>query len=203
MSIDNTSNLDPFLAVTVLMNAGSDASTAFITRMEAEGQRQIVGSDLLPTECDDDTALEALGFAFGAPLSDDPLFRPATLPDGWSCAAGTHDMYSYVVDEHWRRRVSVFYKAAFYDREASMSLVSVAAYVNQCVEQHVQPVTDDTWATPEALHLAATTGAEQRARWVRTARRDNEADLAREYDGELRQFRAIANRFAPSDGGVS
>ncbi|OPC84136.1 hypothetical protein B4N89_27290 [Embleya scabrispora] len=206
MSIDNTSNLDPTIAYGMLLAARSAeptisaVSTAFITDMEAQGQRQLVASDLLPTECDDDATLEALGITLGEPLADDPLFRPATLPDGWSREASTHDMHSHILDEHGRRRVHVFYKAAFYDRKAWMGAESVFSYVTHCVGRHVKPIPDDAWATPEALHDAANQAAERWARLARTARSHGAADEAREYDTERTAYLAIAERFAPSGG---
>lgn len=91
--------------------------------MEAAGQQQLVNSDRLPVDTDgQDQAFIDLGFTFGEPDADDPLFRPATLPEGWTRRASDHDMWSYLVDETGTDRVSIFYKAAFYDRRAHMGL---------------------------------------------------------------------------------
>ncbi|KKN38014.1 hypothetical protein LCGC14_0757790 [marine sediment metagenome] len=118
----NTSKTDPMLQ---LMDAMAFGASESIERTEAKGQRDLVNFDVLPvdilggTEAD----FEALGFTFGEPVHNDPLFREATLPEGWKRQACDHAMYSDIVDETGAQRVSVFYKAASYDRNASMSLV--------------------------------------------------------------------------------
>ena len=102
--------------------------------MEREGQAQLVTSDRLPTKCGDHAPWLALGFTFGDPDSSDPLFMPATLPPGWERKATDHSMGSVIVDTLGRERVSIFYKAAFYDRTANMHLISLSWYVTKAVE---------------------------------------------------------------------
>lgn len=126
----------------------------FIEGQEKAGQAELINSDWLPTEvlCATDADFEALGFTFGDPDADDPLFRPATLPDGWTRQASDHAMGSSVVDQLGRRRVSVFYKAAFYDRKAHMYLIGLHWYVAKAVEYDGPAVIfDDQWATREAV----------------------------------------------------
>lgn len=101
-----------------LMQGGA---SGYIGDMEADGQRQLVASTVLPIDCTtDEAALLALGFSFGEPTDD--LFREATMPHGWTKVGSDHDMWSYIEDKHGVRRVAVFYKAAFYDRCAFMRL---------------------------------------------------------------------------------
>lgn len=96
-----------------------------IQEQERAGQRELLQSTQLPTDCRGDLEkFLALGFTFGAPSPGDKLFCEATLPPGWKREGSDHDMWSYIVDEKGRRRVSVFYKAAFYDRSAFMGLCS-------------------------------------------------------------------------------
>ncbi len=96
---------------------------SFIERQERAGQRQLITSDRLPSQIMGDRAeFEALGFVFGDPDPDDPLFMPATLPPGWKREGSDHAMWSYLADQHGQRRVAIFYKAAFYDRRAFMRL---------------------------------------------------------------------------------
>src|SRR5206468_1980936 len=103
---------------------------SYITGMESAGQRQLVDSASLPTDTKGrDGDFAALGFVFGEPDETDPMFRPATLPEGWHKEGSDHAMWSRVVDERGLRRVAVFYKAAFYDRSASMHLVRVGMEV--------------------------------------------------------------------------
>lgn len=135
-----------------------ESPSKMITDMEKSGQRQLVASHQLPAKVQSphtDADFEALGFTFGPPVDGDPLFRAATLPQGWSKQASDHDMWSYVVDERGRRRVAVFYKAAFYDRRAFMGLESVESYVSACRHQGKPVATDDAWATPLAVARAA------------------------------------------------
>lgn len=124
----------------------------YITGQEAVGQRQLVESTSLPTDtAGHDADYLALGFTFGEPDPSDPLFRPATLPDGWSKQPSDHSMWSYVVDEHGRRRVAVFYKAAFYDRSAHMRLETVYGYAHTLRYDKALPVYDETWCTRETF----------------------------------------------------
>jgi hypothetical protein len=146
----DTSKQDPLLH---LLGAMSDGSSRYIENQEAAGQRQLVNSDRLPVDSHGtDADFEAVGFTFGPPDKNDPLFRPATLPEGWKREGSDHSMGSYIIDPLGRRRVSVFYKAAFYDRRASMYLVSPAGYLNSFLwgdDAEARPVLDDEWLTPE------------------------------------------------------
>lgn len=63
-----------------------------------------------------DDQLTAIGFALGAKIDD--LFQSVQLPPGWKKDATGHDLWTYVVDAKGRKRFSIFYKAAFYDRSA-------------------------------------------------------------------------------------
>lgn len=136
------------------MIAGPDAP---ILAQEAAGQRQLVNSDKLPADMRpaDRTEWEALGFTFGEPDPQDPMFMPATLPEGWAREGSDHAMWSYIKDPLGRRRVSIFYKAAFYDRSAHMNLTRLENYVTGCVMYDDGPlVFDEQWATREAVVAA-------------------------------------------------
>lgn len=134
--IENTARRDPLLhALGVLSD-----SDAYITGMEAAGQRQLVASTSFPTAAPI-ADLEALGFTFGPVDEADPLFRPATLPQGWSREGSDHAMWSYILDGQGRRRVAIFYKAAFYDRSASASIVHPAAPLTGMIYGDVEPTT--------------------------------------------------------------
>ena len=133
-------------------SGGRGGSGAFIEEMEREGQAQLVTSDRLPTDSHrTDAEFEALGFTFGDPDPDDPMFRPATLPEGWKRKGSSHAMWSYIVDQHGRERAAIFYKAAFYDRSAFMGLNGLGGYVAKHVEHGEPLIFDDEWATREAV----------------------------------------------------
>jgi hypothetical protein len=95
-----------------------DCTPAGIERSEREGQAALVASTDMPKTMNPDrAAFEKLGFVFGEDV--DELFIKATLPDGWTREATDHAMWSYILDQCGRRRIGVFYKAAFYDRRAN------------------------------------------------------------------------------------
>jgi hypothetical protein len=119
--IENTSSRDPFTHFLGLLSDGQDK---YITGMEAAGQSQFVTSAAMPKDSPWDQ-LEALGFVRGDAVAGDDLFVSATLPEGWSKQATDHSMWSKIVDQRGIERVSIFYKAAFYDRKAFSHLVHI------------------------------------------------------------------------------
>ena len=96
-----------------------DGLPGMIEASEANGQRKLVASCQLPTSIHGDVkTLEQDGVVFGDVCKGDPLFRDATLPEGWEKRATDHSMWSELVDADGNVRASIFYKAAFYDRDA-------------------------------------------------------------------------------------
>lgn len=91
-----------------------------IERQEAAGQASFVQDTTLPKDCDRDM-LALAGVKFGPDAND--LFVTVQLPDGWKKQATEHSMWSYLLDEKGRKRGSIFYKAAFYDRRAHMQMI--------------------------------------------------------------------------------
>lgn len=151
---------DSRLMLATAMTTGSPGQ--FIEAQEKSGQAQLVNSDCVPTDTDGtDADFLAVGFTFGDPDPKDPMFRPATLPAGWSREATGHSMHSNIVDELGRKRVGIFYKAAFYDRRAHMYLNTVYGYVADRVYEDEPIVSDTTWATPAAIAAAAQVGIER------------------------------------------
>lgn len=90
-----------------------------IEAQEAAGQSEFCATDVLPKVCPR-KELEAFGVKFGT--DHDDLFVNVTLPAGWKKNATDHSMHSDLLDEKGRKRASIFYKAAFYDRKADMYL---------------------------------------------------------------------------------
>lgn len=105
-----------------LANALIASTPGGIERQEAEGQRTLVESAMLPKEINGATReqLTALGFKFGADV--DELFVKCELPAGWTKRGTDHSMHSDLLDGQGRKRAGIFYKAAFYDRRADMSM---------------------------------------------------------------------------------
>lgn len=127
VSIEDTRKRAPIVHLAGMMAQGQ---SDYIVGMEREGGRQMVESaEILPTEILWSTKeeFEALGFVFHGEVEGDPIFQRATLPKGWKREAGDN-LYGYwtnLVDERGIKRASIFYKAAFYDRNAHMGLTRV------------------------------------------------------------------------------
>jgi len=56
-------------------------------------------------------------------MRHDKVFQYATLPAGWRKQPTDHSMWSDLLDDKGRKRASIFYKAAFYDRSARLNVV--------------------------------------------------------------------------------
>jgi hypothetical protein len=191
MGIENTTEhmKDPIYRA--LVTDGTEnygGHPGMIEQQERDGQCQLVTSELLPAAHGDDAPWLALGFTFGDPAPGDPLFVSATLPEGWEKRAADHSMGSVIADALGRNRVSIFYKAAWYDRSAHMTLVGLHWYVTKHVEYDEPLVISDEWATREA---------------VLAAMRKNRDENLREAD-EFRQFAAdVAGRRAENREGCA
>lgn len=107
----------PILGLVTTMGDG-------ILTQEAQGQQSLVNSDTLPTKINqsDKEALESFGVKFLGGAEGDDLFQYVELPEGWEKKPANHSMWSDLVDDKGRKRADIFYKAAFYDRRAHMSL---------------------------------------------------------------------------------
>lgn len=94
------------------------ATPGGVEAQEAQGQRDLVNSSKLPKEMMGQSreSLVAAGVVIGSDADD--LFVNVTLPDGWKLVPTDHSMWSELSDETGKSRYEVFYKAAFYDRDA-------------------------------------------------------------------------------------
>lgn len=119
--VRNTAAQDPMLTMIEMLSGGRTPGAA-IEAQEARGQRELVKSDVLPTEGLAEAA-KALGLVPGDTVAGDEMFTHVTLPEGWTKQRTDHSMWSDLVDDRGRVRASIFYKAAFYDRSASITAV--------------------------------------------------------------------------------
>jgi hypothetical protein len=105
-------------------NVLAAATPGGIEAQEKRGQVAFVAQQTLPKDGLDRyrAALEKAGFKFGEDADD--LFIRCEFPAGWTKQPSDHSMWSYLLDEKGRRRGGLFYKAAFYDRKAHISLDS-------------------------------------------------------------------------------
>jgi hypothetical protein len=95
-----------------------------IENQEAQGQTSFVNSETLPTDMHGNArdVLEKAGVKFGEKVEGDEMFQYVELPAGWKKVSTSHSMWSNLVDEKGRVRAAIFYKAAFYDRSAHLSV---------------------------------------------------------------------------------
>lgn len=109
------------LAEAAMLGSGGAA----IEAQEARGQKELIRSQVLPTDIrtkGGKEALEVAGVKFLGPVKGDELFQYVDLPQGWKKESMGGDFWTNLIDEKGRTRASIFYKAASYDRNAHMSL---------------------------------------------------------------------------------
>lgn len=110
------------LSADTLENFIAAATPGGIEAQEARGQQSFVRSATLPIKFNSGTKaeLESMGVVFGEPT--DNLFCEAQLPEGWRVEPTDHSMWNKLIDDKGRERASIFYKAAFYDRDAFINV---------------------------------------------------------------------------------
>jgi len=93
-----------------------------IEAQEARGQRDLCSSSRLPKDFNQCSRsdFEVMGIVFGD--DSDDLFVNVTLPPSWHIRATDHSMWSELVDDKGEVRADIFYKAAFYDRNAHITV---------------------------------------------------------------------------------
>lgn len=98
-----------------------------IKTQEEQGQKELVESCQFPARINSPRGLsiaaayEKLGIKFVRYTGDD-LFFEVELPAGWKIVATDHTMWSNLIDEDGKITASIFYKAAFYDRDAFFNI---------------------------------------------------------------------------------
>ena len=194
-------NLDLMLLFADAMGGGDTG--AAIERQERQAQVELLNSTTIPSKMNggSEEDLTALRFKLGAKVENDPLFRHAELPEGWSREGSDHAMWSYIVDQHGRRRCSLFFKGAFYDRDAFISVRAVAGYVSDCLDEDKTPILDEEWATRTAILEAVDKHIEQ-DRGYASMYENSDDDYSVKRLGELRErvAKAEALRATLTDG---
>ncbi|GLZ36240.1 hypothetical protein Lesp02_84270 [Lentzea sp. NBRC 105346] len=153
--------------------------------------------DRLPVALNNGTEddLLALGFELGEPDPDDPLFRSAVLPARWSRTAGEVPMWTYIVDEHGRRRCAVFYNPGPAERIARMSIADPYAYGQDLVNDERTPLVLDDWATAERLIDAVTERRRQEVEF-RTSFGLHDKDSHAQVDARIAACDRVLSRIA-------
>lgn len=124
--------------------------TGYIEAQEARGAQEAVESHTLPTpNARVREQYETLGFVFGEPFADDPLFCFVTMPQGWTKCRTNHSMHNDIVDAAGNVRGSFFYKAAFYDRKADLYAPNIRYRIR---EHYDGPRTEDSYDRHKVVH---------------------------------------------------
>lgn len=128
-----------------------------IEHMERVGQDELSRSSVLPSQCSepDKRALQAQGVVFHHKVPDDEIFTNVALPEGWTIRPRDHAMHSDLVDERGRARASIFYKAAFYDRRASMNALTRFSIRLDYTEKYDAPVQAGVFDGETRIHTTA------------------------------------------------
>ena len=139
---ENTSGIG---ARDLLLEAAVVGTPQAIEAQETRDSAQLVNSDVLPKGDERDrAAMESVGIKLGKDVPGDPLFIYAELPEGWEKRrgeAGDDPRGSYLYDDQGRKRAIIFYKAASYDRYASIAIMR-----RYRVEQDYDAANDDNLA---------------------------------------------------------
>lgn len=105
-----------------------------IEAQEAQGQRELTRSkqegivQQLPVKINSGgknakDEYEKMGIKVIGKTKGDDQFYDVKLPVAWNINPTDHPMWSTLFDEHGKKRATIFYKAAFYDREAFVNIV--------------------------------------------------------------------------------
>ena len=168
--ITNTSKNDPIVNLVAAMGEKGSG----IYAQESAGQRELCKSDQLPTKLGgydkENKACQIykeLGFEVAEINKSDELFVEVKMLKGWHKKSTAHSMWSDLVDDKGRKRASIFYKAAFYDREAYIYFenrfsVSVIKWLpdekkykteKYTYTEHEEPQLDGGWRNAERIQF--------------------------------------------------
>lgn len=101
-----------------------------IENQEAEGQKELCKSaSQLPRgkgfgRDDAKVDYENLGIKVLGISKGDEIWYDVILPEGWKIEPTDHSMWSKLLDNKGKERASIFYKAAFYDRDCFIHFTS-------------------------------------------------------------------------------
>lgn len=119
--VPDTTREDPQFRLTRALVMGG---SAMIEDDEKRGQQALAKSCQIPRKLNGDKEedLTAMGIKLG-PNCEDKLFRFAEFPEGWTIKPHiNHAMWSDLLDARGLPRATIFYKAAFYDRDAFINV---------------------------------------------------------------------------------
>jgi hypothetical protein len=162
-----------------LENFLAAATPGGIEQQEAQGQAQMVAAfNTLPKRILNHAITYAMleqawGIAVGA--DQDDIFVKVAFPAGWAMRPTSHNMHSDLLDATGTCRAGIFYKAAFYDRSASLRITPRYAIHNDYGDPLTRVTVVDHKTTtvllecgsPSAKDYTAMDASEQEAdRWL-------------------------------------
>ncbi len=101
-----------------------------IENQEREGQKKLADSNTqLPRKVNSGAtdvreAYRKMGITITSE-GEDSLFFNVELPTGWEVRPTNHSMWNNLVDDKGVTRATIFYKAAFYDRDAFINITDL------------------------------------------------------------------------------
>lgn len=123
-----------------------------IERGEKRGQSEFVSSERLPIRVNDgantDSKIQYEKMGIKVVDKYDDLFYNVILPDGWKKEATGHSMWNNLLDNKDRVRATIFYKAAFYDRDAFINFER--RFTTDCVLAEDAP-SELSWSEKQLL----------------------------------------------------
>lgn len=120
----NNDNMITFMEAMLYAMEDESPSKA-IENQERRGQQSVVKNQRLPKKLNSHSKdniehakqqYEKMGIIIVDEYDD--LFWNVELPEGWEIKATDHTMWNNLFDNKGRKRANLFYKAAFYDRDA-------------------------------------------------------------------------------------
>lgn len=96
-----------------------------IEQQELDGQIKFLSKEVLPQKANHCSVHAEVAYhRMGIEILDvvDDLFLSVKLPDGWRKIGTEHRLWTRLLDNKGRERATIFYKAAFYDRDAFINI---------------------------------------------------------------------------------
>jgi len=126
MSKNNIKNTETNEVDLSLLMGGNPGA---IENQEARGQQELVNSSQLPRKNntyarkgDIQDIYKSMGIKVVTESNGDDLFFDVELPKNWKLESTDHSMWNNLLDDKGRTRATIFYKAAFYDRDAFINI---------------------------------------------------------------------------------
>jgi YD repeat-containing protein len=136
-----------------------------IEQQELNGQQELVVSAQLPTKLnthskmsDSAEVYSKLGITVIKKTDNDELFYDVKLPHKWSIQPTEHAMWSNLIDDKNRIRANIFYKAAFYDRDAFINMQQFYNIDLEILRNEASSSDANPWDKPRIIKITDANG---------------------------------------------